>query len=54
MTELVLFHQLDDGIAYAEQVGFGNVLERGRLAAESLPNNIVYAGRVLGFLDNIQ
>jgi dienelactone hydrolase len=42
------FAELADGIAYAGQVGFGTILERGRLAAEDLPHEIVYAGFSLG------
>jgi dienelactone hydrolase len=44
------FTELADGIAYAEQVGFETVIERGRLAAESLPDEIIYAGFSLGVL----
>ncbi len=44
------FDTLDDGVGYAEQVGFGTVIERGRLAAEGLPDEIVYAGFSLGVL----
>lgn len=39
-----------DGVAHAEQVGFDTIIERGRLAAEGLPNEIVYAGFSLGVL----
>ena len=42
------FTDLDDGVGYAKQVGFDTIIERGRLAAESLPNEIVYAGFSLG------
>jgi dienelactone hydrolase len=42
------FTDLDDGVGYAREVGFGNIAERGRLAAEGLPNEIVYAGFSLG------
>jgi dienelactone hydrolase len=42
------FAELDDGIGYAGQVGFGTILKRGRLAAEDLPNEIAYAGFSLG------
>src|ERR687898_1264421 len=42
------FTELDDGVGYAEQIGFGTVIERGRLAADGLPNEIVYAGFSLG------
>ncbi len=44
------FTQLSDGVGYAEQVGFDKIMERGRLAAGSLPNEIVYAGFSLGVL----
>src|SRR2546421_10245755 len=44
------FTELADGVANARQVGFGTVIERGRLAAESLPNKVVYAGFSLGVL----
>jgi dienelactone hydrolase len=44
------FSALADGVAYAEQVGFDTIVERGRLAAESLSNEIVYAGFSLGVL----
>jgi dienelactone hydrolase len=42
------FADLDDGVGYAREVGFGTIMERGRLAAEDLPNEIVYAGFSLG------
>jgi dienelactone hydrolase len=42
------FTDLDDGVGYAREVGFDTVFERGRLAAEGLPNEIVYAGFSLG------
>ncbi len=44
------FIELADGVGYAEQVGFGTIIERGRLAADGLPNEIVYAGFSLGVL----
>ena len=44
------FTDLDEGVAYAKQVGFGTILERGRLAAEELPSGLVYAGFSLGVL----
>src|SRR5260370_18739040 len=42
------FPTLDSGVAYVKQVGFDTLGERGRLAAESLPNEVVYAGFSLG------
>ena len=44
------FTKLDDGVAFAKQVGFDTVLERGRMAADGLPNELVYAGFSLGVL----
>jgi dienelactone hydrolase len=44
------FTDLDEGVGYAGQVGFDKVLERGRLAAEGLPNELVYAGFSLGVM----
>ena len=44
------FADLADGVGYAEQVGFGTIIERGRLAAEGLPDEVVYAGFSLGVL----
>ena len=42
------FSELDDGVAYAREVGFDTIVERGRLAGQSLPNEAVYAGFSLG------
>ena len=44
------FATLDEGVGYAKQVGFGTILERCRLAAQSLPNELVYAGFSLGVM----
>jgi dienelactone hydrolase len=44
------FTELADGIGYAEKVGFDTIRERGRLAADGLPNELVYAGFSLGVL----
>jgi dienelactone hydrolase len=44
------FTTLDEGVAYAKQIGFDTLLERGRLAAQSLPNEVVYAGFSLGVM----
>ena len=44
------FTDLDDGVGYAKQVGFDTIGERGRLAADGLPNELVYAGFSLGAL----
>jgi dienelactone hydrolase len=42
------FDTLDDGIAHAREVGFETIAERGRRAAEGLPDELVYAGFSLG------
>ena len=44
------FTELADGVRYAQQVGFETILERGRLAADGLPGEIVYAGFSLGVM----
>jgi dienelactone hydrolase len=44
------FTQLDAGVGHAKEVGFDKIVERGRRAAESLPNGIVYAGFSLGVM----
>jgi len=44
------FTDLDEGVGYAKEVGFATIGERGRLAAESLPNELVYAGFSLGVM----
>lgn len=42
------FQSLDDGLAHAKQIGFGDVFERGVRAADDLPSELVYAGFSLG------
>lgn len=44
------FDSLDEGVAYAEEVGFEEVVERGVRAADGLPAELVYAGFSLGVL----
>ncbi len=44
------FATLDDGLAYAREVGFGTVLDRGLRAVDGLPNELVYAGFSLGVM----
>jgi dienelactone hydrolase len=45
------FGSIDEGMAYAGQIGFpGEVLRRGGQAVEGLPANLVYAGFSLGVL----
>jgi dienelactone hydrolase len=44
------FNDLDEGVRYAKEIGFGTIGERGRLAADGLPNQLVYAGFSLGVM----
>lgn len=44
------FKTLDEGLAYAESVGFGALLNRGVDAVKDLPHGLVYAGISLGVL----
>ena len=44
------FADLDEGVAHAGSVGFGEIIGRGTKAAEDLPTDIVYAGFSLGVL----
>lgn len=44
------FESLDDGLAYARKVGFGNLLEQGVRCADELPGPLVYAGFSLGVM----
>ncbi|MER8042494.1 dienelactone hydrolase family protein [Streptomyces sp. NPDC094032] len=44
------FESLEDGVGYAQEVGFGTLVERGVRAAETLPARLVYAGFSLGVL----
>lgn len=44
------FAILDEGVGYAREVGVETILERGRLAAEDLPNELVYGGFSLGVM----
>jgi dienelactone hydrolase len=45
-----VFATLEDGIAYAGEVGFGEIAQRGQRAAEGLPSELVYAGFSLGVM----
>jgi dienelactone hydrolase len=42
------FETLDEGMAYAREVGFETVVGRGVSAAEALPTEVAYAGFSLG------
>jgi dienelactone hydrolase len=45
-----VFDTLDEGVGYAQQIGFDIVVERGVLAAQPLPTSLVYLGISLGAL----
>ena len=45
-----VFDDLEAGLGYASEVGFGTVMERGRHTVDALPEGIVYAGFSLGVL----
>jgi len=44
------FTTFEEGVAHAEEIGFGEVIERGVRAVEGLPAELVYAGFSLGVL----
>ncbi|MFH8629270.1 dienelactone hydrolase family protein [Streptomyces lydicus] len=45
-----VFEGLQDGVAYAREVGFDAITARGRAAAENLPAGLVHLGFSLGVL----
>jgi dienelactone hydrolase len=44
------FATIDEGVGFAQQVGFGEIIARGERAASQLPQELVYAGFSLGVL----
>ena len=44
------FGSIDEGVAYASEVGWGEIMGRGERAAESLTSELVYAGFSLGVM----
>ena len=44
------FSSVEEGVAHAEELGFGEIVERGTQAADELPQELVYAGFSLGVL----
>ncbi len=42
------FGSIDDGMAFVHELGFEEIMARGRRAAEELPDGLVYAGFSLG------
>jgi dienelactone hydrolase len=45
-----MFETLEEGMGHVEQIGFGEVIDRGIRAVEGLPGELVYAGFSLGVL----
>ena len=45
-----VFDDLESGLAYADEVGFGTVMARGQKTVDTLPAGLVYAGFSLGVL----
>ena len=44
------FASIEEGVRHAGEIGFGEIITRGRQAAEALPEGLVYAGFSLGVL----
>ena len=44
------FASIEEGVARAGEIGFGELVERGTHAAEGLPTGLVYAGFSLGVM----
>jgi len=44
------FEEMADGVGHAELIGFSTFIERGLIAVEDLPPDVVYAGMSLGVL----
>ena len=44
------FDTLEEGVAHAEEIGFGEVIERGVRVVDGMPAELVYAGFSLGVL----
>lgn len=44
------FSSLDEGLGYAKEIGFDDILDRGVAAADSLPSGLVYAGFSMGVM----
>jgi dienelactone hydrolase len=42
------FGSIEEGVGYANEVGWGEIMGRGERAAEELPDELVYAGFSLG------
>ncbi|MFN2107846.1 MAG: dienelactone hydrolase family protein [Candidatus Promineifilaceae bacterium] len=43
-----IFEDIESGMAFVRELGFGEVMERGERAVEGLPADLIYAGFSLG------
>ncbi|HET6595604.1 MAG TPA: dienelactone hydrolase family protein [Anaerolineales bacterium] len=43
-----IFNDLEQGMGFVHELGFGEVIKRGEQAVQALPSNLVYAGFSLG------
>lgn len=50
LYEGATFATVEEGVAHAESVGFGEIIRRATVVAETLPGRIVYAGFSLGVM----
>jgi dienelactone hydrolase len=44
------FPTVDEGVAHAQETGFGKIIDRGVATAEGMPSDLVYAGFSLGVM----
>jgi dienelactone hydrolase len=44
------FDTVEEGVGYAQEIGFGEVMERGVRAVDGLPDDLVYSGFSLGVM----
>lgn len=44
------FHSIEAGVAYADEVGWGEIIARGERAAQALTGELVYVGFSLGVM----
>lgn len=42
------FPTIEEGVGFAEEIGFGEIMQRARTAVEKLPSEVVYIGFSLG------
>lgn len=42
------FNSIEEGMAFVEQLGFGEIIEQGKKSAKNLPSELIYAGFSLG------